>query len=209
LIVIENIQSSLISKITYDLYSLELTIYFHKYYTDKLTYKDISPELFTRFSEASSVGKFYILIIKNNFKLKNMAKAVSKTQQAPPKKERPKTVNPFELSDKVFVKMSIDVTKLNKAWFFQSEKGGVYANITLAVNPKGETDQYGNLGMVTQDVPSSVYDTEKGLPKSERTKGNILGNGAVFEKSVASFYTPGSETEKMGVDEEINDDLPF
>ena len=71
---------------------------------------------------------------------------------------------------KVGVSLKIDVTKIDKARLFRGQKG-TYLDATVFVD-LGEPDQYGNHGMITQDVS-----------KDERqagTRGEILGNCKVF-----------------------------
>ncbi|TDX30803.1 hypothetical protein DFO67_10458 [Modicisalibacter xianhensis] len=71
---------------------------------------------------------------------------------------------------KVGVSLKIDVTKIDKARLFKGQKG-TYLDATVFVD-LGEADQYGNHGMITQDVT-----------KEERqagTRGEILGNCKVF-----------------------------
>lgn len=119
------------------------------------------------------------------------------------------------MADKI-LKMSLDVTKLNKAWFFTGEKG-VYAGVTLLY--REQPDQYGNNGMVVQDVPKEIYEKEKGKPKEEQTKGNILGNAREFSKSSTheSYFSKEDGTKAKspaataaGTDEDEDDgDLPF
>lgn len=71
---------------------------------------------------------------------------------------------------KIGVAVKIDVTKIDKERLFKGAKG-TYLDATVFVD-LGEADQYGNHGMITQDVT-----------KEERqagTKGAILGNVKVF-----------------------------
>ncbi|MEA3250184.1 MAG: hypothetical protein U9Q35_01170 [Pseudomonadota bacterium] len=71
---------------------------------------------------------------------------------------------------KVGVSLKIDVTKIDKARLFRGQKG-TYLDATVFID-LGEADQYGNHGMITQDVS-----------KDERqagTRGEILGNCKVF-----------------------------
>lgn len=188
--------SALISALEYDADKKELTIYFKKYYTDKLTYEKVSHFIFEEFLNYSSKGKFYLHYIKKQFKQKNMA-------------EKPKTVNQSS-PEKRFIDISIDVKKINKDWLFEGEKG-TYLHMTLQMLPDGLIDGYGNLGMVTQKVPKKVWDDEKSLPVAEKSRGAILGNAAEFERKKASSEgAPGTEAGTM-VSEltEPLEDLPF
>jgi len=191
-------QSSLIKEIYYDETIEELTIVFKTYYVDYLVYSNVPQKMFDNFVQQSSLGKFYLQVIKPNYKIKTDTMATEN--------KRPETLNPFTNSQKEFIKMSINVTEINKDWLFVGEKGAVYANITLAVNPDGKVDKYGNLGMVTQDVPKKVYEAEKNLPADKKSKGAILGNGAVLKRAIHEG-TPGVESGTMGASD--NDDLPF
>ena len=73
---------------------------------------------------------------------------------------------------KVAVSLKIDVSKIDKARLFSGAKG-TYLDATIFVD-LDNLDQYGNSGMITQDV--SKEEKEQGI------KGNILGNGKVFWK---------------------------
>lgn len=196
----EEINSSLIREIEYDEDTEELTVRFRKYYTDELTYIGVPFKYFMQFSEEKSMGKFYLRMIKPNFKQKTDTMSDSK---------KPKGINRAS-DEKRFIKLSIDVTAIEKQWLFQGETGKVYLNATLAMLPDGEVDKYENLGMITQDVPKAIFEKEvkAKVPPEKRTKGKILGNGAEWERKAVSEGRPGQETEKMGVDD-INDDLPF
>ena len=66
------------------------------------------------------------------------------------------------------LKLKIDVTKIDKTRLFQGQKG-TYLDATLFL--EDEPDQYGNHGMITQDV--SKEEREAGQ------KGPILGNGKI------------------------------
>lgn len=182
-----DIESSLISAIEYDEESLEITIYFKKYYVDQLTYIDFSYKSFDELLQQKSVGKFYLNSIKNNFKLKQMA-------------DKPKSKN--ESSDKKrFIQMRLNVKEINKAWIFGGEKGD-YLDITLMLLPDGQVDKYGSLGMIVQKVPKTVWEKDK------KAQGNILGNGYEYEWSSSSEAVPGNEQLETLTPEEI-DDLPF
>lgn len=71
---------------------------------------------------------------------------------------------------KVGISLKIDVTKIDKARLFKGQKG-TYLDATVFVD-LGEADQYGNHGMITQDV--SKEERQAG------TRGEILGNCKVF-----------------------------
>ncbi|WP_339885375.1 hypothetical protein [Vreelandella maris] len=71
---------------------------------------------------------------------------------------------------KVGVRLKIDVTNIDKARLFKGQKG-TYLDATAFID-LDEKGQYGDNGMVTQDV--SKEEREAG------TKGPILGNVTVF-----------------------------
>lgn len=73
---------------------------------------------------------------------------------------------------KVAVSLKIDVSKIDKARLFSGQKG-TYLDATIFVD-LDQLDQYGNSGMITQDVSKDE--------KAQGIKGNILGNGKVFWK---------------------------
>jgi hypothetical protein len=73
---------------------------------------------------------------------------------------------------KVGVKLSIDVSKIDKALLYKGAKG-VYLSATVFVD-LDQADQYGNHGMITQDETKENREAGK--------NGAILGNCKVFWK---------------------------
>jgi hypothetical protein len=71
---------------------------------------------------------------------------------------------------KIGVSFKIDVTKIDKARLYVGQKGK-YLDATVFID-LDELDQYGNSGMITQDVSKEE--------KQAGTKGAILGNSKVF-----------------------------
>ena len=71
---------------------------------------------------------------------------------------------------KIGVSLKIDVSKIDKARLFSGQKG-TYLDATVFID-LSELDQYGNSGMITQDVSKEE--------KLQNVKGNILGNCKVF-----------------------------
>jgi hypothetical protein len=71
---------------------------------------------------------------------------------------------------KIALALKINLSQIDMARAFQGQKGQ-YLDATIFVD-MDELDQYGNSGMITQDVSKE----EKG----QGVKGNILGNGKVF-----------------------------
>lgn len=71
---------------------------------------------------------------------------------------------------KIALSLKINLNNIDMARVFQGQKGQ-YLDATIFVDMK-ELDQYGNSGMITQDVSKEE--------KQQGVKGNILGNGKVF-----------------------------
>jgi hypothetical protein len=71
---------------------------------------------------------------------------------------------------KIGVSLKINVSKIDKARLFKGQKGA-YLDATVFID-LDQLDQYGNSGMITQDV--------KKEEKDQGVKGNILGNCKVF-----------------------------
>ena len=71
---------------------------------------------------------------------------------------------------KIGVTLKIDVTKIDKARLFVGKKGK-YLDATVFIDT-AELDQYGNSGMITQDVSKDE--------RAKGAKGEILGNCKVF-----------------------------
>ena len=71
---------------------------------------------------------------------------------------------------KIGVSLKIDVTNIDKARLFPGQKG-TYLDATVFIDID-QLDQYGNSGMITQDVSKEE--------KAQGVKGNILGNCKVF-----------------------------
>ena len=72
----------------------------------------------------------------------------------------------------MLIALKIDVTKLDKARFFQGKNGAIYADLLFNVKDDMSEDQYGNCGFVTQSVT-----------KEERTQGvklPICGNAKLL-----------------------------
>lgn len=77
---------------------------------------------------------------------------------------------------KIGISIKLDVSKIDKARLFKGAKG-IYLDATAFVD-LDELDQYGNSGMITQDVTKEE--------KESGTKGAILGNTKVFWKDSGS-----------------------
>lgn len=191
--------SSLLDEVYYDDANEELTVVFKKYYVSHLEYVEVPFKVFDNFSQAKSFGKFYLSIVKPNFKIKQDTMA-----------DKPKGVNRAS-KEKRFIQCRIDVTKIKKEWLFVGEKG-VYLDFTLSMLPDGEVDKFENLGMITQAVPKDVYKSEVKLPADKRSRGEILGNATEFERKGAEG-APGSGQGTLMAETKdsdgISDDLPF
>jgi len=72
----------------------------------------------------------------------------------------------------MIIKLNIDVTKIDKKRLHKGAKG-TYANFTVLL--RDQPDQYGNDGMIVEDV--SKEEREAG------TKGAILGNAKIVGNS--------------------------
>jgi len=88
------------------------------------------------------------------------------------------------------LRLSLDVSKIDKSKLFKGKKG-VYLN--AAVLLKDESDQYGNDGMIVQDV--SKEEREQGI------KGAILGNG--------KWAGQRPTGEQVAADIDDGDEIPF
>lgn len=113
-------------------------------------------------------------------------------------------------SDKI-IHLRINVKKINKDWLYEGEKG-TYLDCTVFYNE--EQDEYESNGMITQSVPAKIYEKEKDVEKSKRTRGEILGNCKEFKKGGGnSESVPGSEKKtkkkEAEAENETEDDLPF
>tara|TARA_R110000803_G_scaffold118012_1_gene186432 strand:- start:683 stop:979 length:297 start_codon:yes stop_codon:yes gene_type:complete len=96
---------------------------------------------------------------------------------------------------KIGVQIKIDVTKIDKALLFKGTKGS-YLDATVFIDTDNP-DQYGNSGMVTQDVSKESRDAGE--------KGPILGNVKVFWKDAG----PAEPAQTGQKGDEFDDDIPF
>lgn len=108
---------------------------------------------------------------------------------------------------KVGISLNINVSEIEKGRLFKGAKG-TYLNATVFVD-LGEADQYGNHGMITQDV--NKEERESGI------KGNILGNCKVIWQG-ESQQKPQQQNQQQAqqqapqnnsFDNSFDDDLPF
>jgi hypothetical protein len=98
-------------------------------------------------------------------------------------------------------KLRIDVTKIDKSALYKGAKG-TYLDITLLDNRDG-TDQYGNDGMIVQDIGKERREAGE--------KGAILGNWKhVGQSTQPSRKMHGSEPNTGHVgNTDDSDDIPF
>tara|TARA_R110000744_G_scaffold361181_1_gene468869 strand:- start:338 stop:631 length:294 start_codon:yes stop_codon:yes gene_type:complete len=93
---------------------------------------------------------------------------------------------------KIGVSLKIDVSKIDKARLFKGAKG-VYLDCTAFID-LDELDQYGNSGMITQDVTKEE--------KQSGIKGPILGNSKIFWKD-------GQQGQQQAIVTDPFDDSPI
>lgn len=96
---------------------------------------------------------------------------------------------------KIGVSLKIDVSKIDKARLYKGEKG-TYLNATAFIEVD-EKDQYGNSGMITQDVSKEE--------REQNVRGEILGNSKVFGK----FDDDVVNAAKPSNDFDDSDKIPF
>jgi hypothetical protein len=84
---------------------------------------------------------------------------------------------------KVALSLKINVSQIDKARLFAGQKGK-YLDCTIFVD-LDQLDQYGNSGMITQDVTKEE--------KAQGVKGNILGNGKIFWKEGGQAPQQGAQ----------------
>lgn len=116
---------------------------------------------------------------------------------------------------RIGVSLKIDVSKIDKARLFKGQKG-VYLDATAFID-LDQLDEYGNSGMIFQDVSKDE--------RAQGVKGNILGNGKVFFKDAAqqqgqtgyqqqqpqqqpSYQQPPPSYQQVAKPE-LDDDIPF
>ena len=97
------------------------------------------------------------------------------------------------------IRLSIDVTKIEKAWLFKGKKG-TYLDLLVHVREDGP-DQFGNDGFVVQQAPKAEYDAGK--------RGAILGNIKKVGQVGAIPETPRSQSPSFNDNTTPDDDLPF
>ena len=98
------------------------------------------------------------------------------------------------------MRLSVDVSKILKDALYQGKKG-TYLDMTIFFSPD-EEDQYGNHGMITQELGKERRDAGE--------KGPILGNGKIFmSKGNDNRQSPVNAVPDKGVDTSEDFDIPF
>lgn len=104
---------------------------------------------------------------------------------------------------KIGVSLKIDVSKIDKNRLFSGQKG-TYLDATAFIDIDN-LDQYGNSGMITQDV--SKQERDSGV------KGAILGNTKVFynDSKQATQQAPHQQgyPQQQAPTVDFDDDLAF
>ena len=97
----------------------------------------------------------------------------------------------------MIIKLNIDVTKIDKARLHKGAKG-TYANFTVLL--RDETDQYGNDGMIIEDVSKEERESGK--------KGTILGNAKIIGKPHAQSQSKPAVKDDKWIDDDSSE-IPF
>jgi len=104
---------------------------------------------------------------------------------------------------RISVTLKIDVTKIDKAKLFKGAKG-TYLDANVFIDLDNE-DQYGNHGMITQQVTKE--EREAGI------KGNILGNGKIVwrdeQQAAPAPSAPPQQIPPPPDMDAFDDDIPF
>jgi len=122
---------------------------------------------------------------------------------------------------KIGVNLKIDVSKIDKTRLFKGQKG-TYLDATVFID-LDQLDQYGNSGMITQDVSKEE--------KSQGLKGAILGNCKKFwsgeglqqqapmqtnqyqspemQSAVNNHNANLNQQQNGGFNDDFSDDIPF
>ena len=107
---------------------------------------------------------------------------------------------------KIGVSLKLDVSKIDKARLFKGEKG-TYLDATVFVD-LDNLDQYGNSGMITQDV--TKYE------RAQKVQGAILGNAKIFYADGINMPTGGEQQtpppqapNQAPAPDDFSDSIPF
>ncbi len=88
---------------------------------------------------------------------------------------------------KIALSLKINVSEIDKARLFAGQKGK-YLDCTIFVD-LDQLDQYGNSGMITQDVSKEE--------KAQGVKGPILGNGKIFWRDDQAQQAPQQQYQQQ------------
>lgn len=94
----------------------------------------------------------------------------------------------------MIIRLNIDVTKINKQRLHKGAKG-TYANLTVLL--KDAPDQYGNDGMIVEDV--SQEERQNGV------KGAIVGNARIAGQKLKAQSAPAP----ISAADDDFDSIPF
>jgi hypothetical protein len=100
----------------------------------------------------------------------------------------------------MIIKLNIDVTKIDKKRLHKGAKG-TYANLTVLL--RDTTDQYGNDGMIVEDVSQEE--------RMSGVKGTIVGNVRVVKQKDSAPQKPAPKHHSQvdtGSSDDF-DDVPF
>jgi hypothetical protein len=102
---------------------------------------------------------------------------------------------------KIGISINLDVTKIDKARIVEGKKGK-YIDITAFID-LDQADEYGNYGMVTQNVTKEE--------RAAKVRGPILGNAKVFYKDEGQPQsTPRqSPAHQAPAYDDFSDEVPF
>ena len=105
---------------------------------------------------------------------------------------------------RISVTLKIDVTKIDRSKLFKGAKG-TYLDASVFIDLDNE-DQYGNHGMITQQVTKE--EREAGI------KGNILGNGKIVWRDEQQSpqqrpQAPKTQYAPPPQFDDDNEDIPF
>ena len=100
---------------------------------------------------------------------------------------------------KLGIAIKIDVSKIDKERLFKGQKG-TYLDATAFVD-LDQLDQYGNSGMITQDVSKEEKDAG--------TKGAILGNTKVFWRDSGQPAPANKQQSMNNPADDFNSEIPF
>lgn len=110
---------------------------------------------------------------------------------------------------KIGVSLKINVSNIEKARLFKGQKG-TYLDATVFIDT-AQLDEYGNSGMITQDVTKE--------DKAQGIKGPILGNCKVFWQDDQPSQAPRQQPQQNqapqqqaptgGYDDFSDDSIPF